>query len=89
MVKHIPLGRRWASNVSLDSVSRKVMHYSLVKANIHSITAVEKNNDDARRNYFSSNKWDGAKDILLTEARLEMLKEYARVKRGYNKTNIY
>ena len=52
---------------------------------------MEKNNDDARRNYFSSNKWDGPREILLTEARLEWLKRegYERNKRGYNKASCH
>ena len=36
---------------------------------------VEKNNDDAKRNYFSSNKHDAAYEILVTEARLEELRK--------------
>lgn len=47
--------------------------------------AVEKNNDDARRYYNSSNRWDGPKDILLTEARLEELEEYECPTRSYTK----
>lgn len=34
---------------------------------------LEKNNDDARRNFHSSNKWDGAKEIILADYRLEEL----------------
>ena len=49
--------------------------------------AVEKNNDDARRNYHSSNRLDGAKEIVLADARLETLRDYSREKRPYNKTN--
>ena len=37
-------------------------------------TGVEKNNDDAKRNYFSSNRHDAAGDILRTEAILEELR---------------
>ena len=36
---------------------------------------VEKNNDDAKRNYFSSNKHDAAREILVTEARQEELRK--------------
>ena len=32
---------------------------------------IEKNNDDARQNYRSSNHWDAAMEILKTEYRLE------------------
>ena len=34
---------------------------------------VEKNNDDSKRHYFSSNKHDAASEIIRCEARLEML----------------
>ena len=37
----------------------------------YSITGVEKNNDDAKRHYYSGNRHDAAHDILLTEARIE------------------
>lgn len=52
---------------------------------------MEKNNDDARRNYFSSNKWDGPKEILLTETRLEKLRQggHARNKRSYIKVSSH
>ena len=53
------------------------------------LIGVEKNNDDAKRHFFSGNRHDAAKDILVTEARLEHL-EYevptcVRQKRGYTK----
>jgi len=38
------------------------------------LSGVEKNNDDCRWNYFSSNGWDAPGDILQKEARLELLK---------------
>ena len=43
-------------------------------------SGVEKHNDDAKRNYFSSNRWDAPADIMMTEYRLEMLQEYSREK---------
>ena len=49
------------------------------------IIALEKNNDDARRNLNSSNRLDPTREIILTDARLEMLGEYARQKRTYEK----
>ena len=49
--------------------------------------ALEKNNDDARRNFHSSNHLDGAREIIVTDARLESLAECARQKRPYNKQN--
>ena len=49
--------------------------------------AVEKNNDDARKNYLSSNRLDGAREILLSDARAEVLssKGCERQVRGYHK----
>ncbi|KAL5471209.1 hypothetical protein EMCRGX_G029300 [Ephydatia muelleri] len=49
-----------------------------------SCQGVEKHNDDAKRNYFSSNRWDAPADIM-TEYRLEVLQEYSREKRAYTK----
>ena len=55
---------------------------------------VEKNNDDAKRNYHSSNRHDAAGDILVTEARLEELRRgttefdsCVRNKRSYDKSD--
>jgi hypothetical protein len=48
---------------------------------------VEKNNADAKRNYFSSSRWDAAADILQAEARLEALSDHERKKRPYTKQN--
>jgi hypothetical protein len=44
---------------------------------------LEKNNDSARRNYFSSNHQDAPKEILVTDGRLHQLSKYAREKRPY------
>ncbi len=52
------------------------------------LIALEKNNDDARRTFNSSNRLDAAKKIIVTDARLEFLRgDCARQKRPYNKTN--
>ncbi len=52
---------------------------------------VEKKNDDAKRHYYSSNKHDAARDILMTEARMEKLERDTptciRRKREYTKCN--
>ena len=48
---------------------------------------VEKNNDMARKSYFSSNHKDAPKDVILTESRLEKLAAYKRQKRPYTKHN--
>ena len=53
------------------------------------IIGVEKNNDDARRNVFSSNQHDALKEILLTAARLETLASYERQERTYTKHDDY
>ena len=46
---------------------------------------VEKNNDDSKRNYFSSNKWDAPKEILISEERISKFRNMARNKRKYTK----
>ena len=48
-------------------------------------SGVEQNNADAKRNYFSSSRWNAAADILQTEVRLEQLSSYERQKRQYTK----
>ena len=48
---------------------------------------VEKNNDDSRRNYLSSNRHDAPRETLVTEARLEQLSEFERTKRQYTKAD--
>ena len=47
----------------------KCKHYFIVDY----VTGVEKNNDAAKKYYFSSNMHDGPGEILKTEARLEAL----------------
>ena len=49
---------------------------------------VEKNNDDAKRNYFSSNLHDPAGEVLKAEWRLEQTEQYRRRKRKYCKRNL-
>ncbi len=52
---------------------------------------VEKNNDDAKRHYYSGKRHDAARDILLTEARTEKLERDTptciRKKTEYTKRN--
>ena len=54
-------------------------------------SGVEKNKDDAKRHYYSGNRHDAARDILLTEARIEQLAwdtpTCVRRKRKYTKKN--
>ena len=53
---------------------------------------VEKKNDYAKRHYYSGNRHNAARDILLTEARMEKLEhdnpECVRQKRKYTKLNV-
>lgn len=49
---------------------------------------VEKNNDDAKRNYFSSNLHNPAGEVLKAEWRLEQTEQYRRRKRKYCKRNL-
>ena len=48
---------------------------------------VEKN-DDAQRNYRSSNHWDAAADMLKTEFRLEQGSKHERKHQEYNKHKL-
>ena len=50
-----------------------------------SCQGVEKHNDDSKRNYFSSNRWDAPGEIMMAEHRLELLQQYARDRRQYTK----
>ena len=55
---------------------------------IHSfnlLIGVEKKNADAKRNYFSSSRWNAAADILQTEVRLEALSSHERKTWKYTK----
>ena len=67
------------------SCQGKLYSNSMQTSNI--LSSVEKHNDDAKRNYFSSNRWDAPADIIMTEYRLEELCEYARERRCYTKHN--
>ena len=51
----------------------------------HLVAGVEKNNDDAQRNYFSSNLHDPAGEVLKAEGRLEVTEQHRREKRKYTK----
>ena len=47
---------------------------------------VEKNNDDGKRHYFSSNRHDAAAEIVRADERLEILRtDWQREKRPYKK----
>ena len=49
-------------------------------------TGVEKNNDDAKHHFYSSNRHDPCGEVLRTEKRLETLDSTCRrKKRAYNK----
>ena len=52
-------------------------------------TGFEKNNDDSKMNYFSSNKWDAPKEILISEERISKLRNIARMKRKCTKDTSY
>ena len=74
--------KRFSGQGESVTVSRRFMYQN----NYHT-KGTEKNNDDARRNYFSSNHLDATKEILLTEARLDSLVDFRREKRDYKKTD--
>ena len=44
-----------------------------LQCNFFICLGVEKHNDDAKRAYFSSNKWNASMDIIRTEARIDCL----------------
>ena len=49
-------------------------------------SGVEKNNDDGKRHYFSSNRHDAAAEIVRADERLEILRtDWQREKRPYRK----
>ena len=54
----------------LDS-SRYIVH--ITHKSDQNLLGVEKNNDDAKRYYYSGNRHDAARDILITEGRIEHL----------------
>ena len=67
-------------------MSRLVMHCTSFLIIIYALQVLRNTcNDDAKRNYFSSNRWDAPADIMMTEYRLEVLQEYSREKRAYTK----
>lgn len=49
------------------------------------LSGVEKNNNDAKRNYFSSNLHDVTGEVLKAEWRLEQTETSKRTKRKYTK----
>ena len=49
---------------------------------------VEKNNDDAQRNYRSSDHWDAAADMLKTEFRLEQGSKHDESTGSTTNTNL-
>ena len=63
----------------------KGSHYKVTVMFMFCCIGVEKNNEVARRNARSSNKWDLACDIIRTENRLHVLEHTKREKRKYDK----
>ncbi len=73
MVKRYGNIRQFSGQGTLTcTVEDQVQYHYLISA---LIPGVEKNNDVAKRNYFSSNLQDPAGEILKTEARLEATQE--------------
>eukprot|EP00731_Ephydatia_muelleri_P031016 Em0022g530a len=70
-------------HVMVYHVPDAIRQYGNIKQ--FSCQGVEKHNDDSKRNYFSSNRWDAPAEIMLAEHRLELLQQYAREKRHYTK----
>ena len=79
---------------SVDRVSYKRSHNFTFCGFV--LLGVEKNNDQAKKNYFSSSKHDGASEILKTEARITQLhrgtaelQSCKRPKRSYTKGYVF
>ena len=70
----------WTRSISIISVFWFIVTFNPL--------GVEKNNDNARRNYFSSNHLNAPKEILLAEATLQKLVSHEREKRSYSKANL-
>uniref|UniRef100_A0A1X7V787 Uncharacterized protein n=1 Tax=Amphimedon queenslandica TaxID=400682 RepID=A0A1X7V787_AMPQE len=85
----IPLDGHSKSNITpymhlmVSHIPAMMRRYGSIKP--FSGQGVEKNNDSARRSYFSSNHFDPSKEVLLSAARKEALSSTKRVKRGYRK----
>ena len=66
----------------------KVCSVVNVKQNLHKPflnPGVEKNNDDAKRHYFSSNLHDTVGEVLKAEGRLDETSKFKRTKRKYTR----
>ena len=85
MVYHTPNVIRQYGNLKQFSCQGLYINHLHVQLTIQYYSGVEKHNDDAKRYYFSSQRWDAPADIMMTEYRLELLQEYAREKRAYTK----
>lgn len=61
----------------------------MAASKIFQVKEWKKNNDDAKRVMFhKSNKWDAARDILLTESRQWDLQQHERQKGTYTKRKL-
>ncbi len=78
MVKQVPDQMRRFMGIIQFSGQGWISFINSVYMNMNYITiGVEKKNDDARRNYFSSNHHDPPKEILVSEYRLQTLAPFA------------
>ena len=53
-----------------------------LQCNFFICLGVEKHNDDAKRAYFSSNKWNASMDIIRTEARIDCLMKVCYIEKA-------
>ena len=98
LVHHVPGMLRRYGNLRQFSGQGKDSIVYLLELSLLIISfdlGVEKNNDTAKRNYYSSNHWDAPREILVTEARIETLANGSanvpsckREKRPYNKQDM-
>ena len=73
------------SGQGMNSLRALNTHIHYLQGYNFPFVGVEKNNDVARRNYFSSNLHDPAGEILKAECRLENTESHKRQKRKYTK----
>ena len=78
MVYHVPNIITPIRKFETIFMSRLVMHSTSFLIVIYALQVLRY--IDAKKNYFSSNRWDAPADIMMTEYRLEVLQEYSREK---------
>ena len=85
MAKHVPDQVARLNGIKRFTEQCKIQSFiHMLNIRLLHYVALKKNND-AWKNFHSSNHLDGAREILVTNARLKLLAEFASRKRPYNK----